>query len=356
MLRSEPLVRRARMHARTFASVPRAPYDVLFCGTDAFARTALEHILARKELTRSVQVLTPPDVAHKWGGRRMRVAPVKELAADARLPILHVPQGGMDEFALPEALQSSEAPMLITVSFGHRIPTSLLSRFSSPSLTLNLHPSLLPELRGAAPIQWALAREYTTTGVSVQQLHAERFDVGKLLAQEPVAIPHDSTYASLAPILADAGAALLVDTMAHLPERSADAKVQDDACATRAPKLQAKYGVLHWDKWDAQRIGARIRGFGHQVRCCTNADSHHDDTCAEPRHVSAGRVHAARREAAVECIVRAPFVARRTRPSQALWRGCRAWYGGLFGRLASARRAVRDAGECTACLCAADAR
>ena len=133
--------------------VPNGPYDVLFCGTDGFASTILERLAAHKELYNTIQVLTPPDAQHSWGGKRMRVSPVKQFAQAYKFPIEHVPAAGMDQYALPEALRSSSAPLLLTVSFGHMIPQSILREFPSASQTLNVHPSLLPQLRGAAPIQ-----------------------------------------------------------------------------------------------------------------------------------------------------------------------------------------------------------
>lgn len=248
---------------------PHGPYDVLFCGTDAFALEALKQLAVRKDAVRSLQVLTPPSVKHAWGGRRMRVAPVRQYACEAAVPTYEVPADGMDAFMLPDAVRDSAAPMLITVSFGHRIPQALLAQFPSASTTLNLHPSLLPALRGAAPVQWALARKHAYTGVSVQQLHPTHFDKGRLLAQETVAIPDASTYETLLPTLATHGARLLVDTVANLPARHATAQEQDDTLATRAPKLTQRFAEVHWAKWGADTIDARLRGFGHQVPLTT---------------------------------------------------------------------------------------
>ncbi|WFD02175.1 methionyl-tRNA formyltransferase [Malassezia obtusa] len=249
--------------------VPEAPYDVLFCGTDLFARAALERLVARTELYKSIQVLTPPDVAHAWGGKRMRVSPVKQLAQEHKLPHEQVPENGMDSYALPEALQASAAPLLLTASFGHMIPQALLSRFASPSQTLNLHPSLLPLLRGAAPIQWAIARQYSTTGVSVQQLAPQHFDTGNVLGQVSVPVPDGCTYESLATKLSAVGADLLVDVIANLRRCDQEAWPQASAEATRAPKLKKSVAVVHWDKWDADKIDARMRAFGGQYPLTT---------------------------------------------------------------------------------------
>lgn len=259
-----------RFAARSIATqVPQAPFDVLFCGTDAFAHRILARFLERKDLYQHIQVLTPRDAPHAWGGKRMRVSPVKQLAEAHKLPIDHVPSAGMDAYTLPDALQTSSAPLLLTVSFGHMIPAALLERFGSPSQTLNVHPSLLPLLRGAAPIQWALARQLEHTGVSVQQLAPKRFDTGKILGQVALPIPMGSTYSTLAPMLADVGADLLVDVVAHLPQRDADAQVQEEARASRAPKLTKAQADVRWDAWGADTVDARIRAFESQMPLTT---------------------------------------------------------------------------------------
>lgn len=96
-----------------------------------------------------------------------------------------VPVAGMQEWQAPKAFQETASNhLLLTASFGHMVPPSLLALFA-PSQRLNLHPSLLPELSGAAPIQWAIAGQLGRTGVSVQTL-GDRFDSGNIYAQEEV--------------------------------------------------------------------------------------------------------------------------------------------------------------------------
>lgn len=110
-------------------------------------------------------------------------APVKEWARDAGLPYDTVPAEGIASYQLPAPFEEKASDtLLVTASFGHLIPSSILSRFPA-SQRLNLHPSLLPQLSGAAPIQWAIARQMKSTGVSVQSL-GEKFDSGHIYAQE----------------------------------------------------------------------------------------------------------------------------------------------------------------------------
>ncbi|WFD20428.1 methionyl-tRNA formyltransferase [Malassezia caprae] len=259
-------------YVRTFAKAAAAdrarspPYDTLFCGTDQFACVALQALLSRPELCRSLHVLTPPDVKHAWGAKRMRVSPVKQLAEAQGLPTLRVPPTGLDDLVLPDEMTTSHAPLLLTASFGHRIPSSLLQKFPNASHTLNLHPSMLPDLRGAAPLQWAIARQYRHTGITVQQLHPTEFDHGGILKQVEVPVPPGITYSELEAQLARRGAQLLIDVVASLPELSAHVMPQDPQRVTRAPKLQPKFSVVRWDRWDAATCDARMRAFGYMVR------------------------------------------------------------------------------------------
>ena len=247
----------------SFAPPSAPPYDVLFCGSDAFACAALERLLGSTGVCRSIHVLTPPDVLHAWGARRMRVSPVKQLAEHMHVPVSTVPKEGLEAFTLPPSICESKSPLLITASFGHRIPTSMLSHFPSTSLAINLHPSMLPDLRGAAPLQWAIARQYTQTGITVQQLHPTHFDRGGILKQVIVNIPTSCTYPALVEELAPRGAELLVDVVARLPECHARLIPQDSTHATRAPKLAPRFSQIRWDAWDAAMIDARMRAFGY---------------------------------------------------------------------------------------------
>ncbi|WFC99904.1 methionyl-tRNA formyltransferase [Malassezia yamatoensis] len=250
-------------------NVPKAPYDVLFCGTDHFARKVLENFLKQPNLYRSLEVLTPPDAPQSWGGKRMRVSPVKQLAKEASISHAQVPKEGMQAYTLPGTIQNSTAPLLLTVSFGHMIPPSILQKFPTPSQALNVHPSLLPQLRGAAPIQWALAKQLPHTGVSIQQLAMHHFDTGRILAQTAIPIEKQTTYAMLSAQLAQIGADLLVDVVTDLPELHRTAWDQDPAQVSYAPKLRPSHAEARWEKWDANQIEARMQAFCEQLRMTT---------------------------------------------------------------------------------------
>ncbi|WFD27932.1 methionyl-tRNA formyltransferase [Malassezia nana] len=268
---------------QTVSCAQPPPYDALFCGTDAFARVVLEALVARPDLCRSLHVLTPPDVKHAWGGKRMRVSPVKQLAEAHKCPTLLLPPGGLDDLVLPREMTMSTAPLLLTASFGHRIPPSLLARFPHASHTLNLHPSMLPDLRGAAPIQWAIARQYTSTGITVQQLHPTAFDHGGILQQVAAPVPQGVTYTELEAQLAHRGAQLLVDVLSDLPHYSAQVTAQDSQRATRAPRLQPKFSILRWERWSAAQCDARMRAFGYMVRTALLTTATIDDDAGARR-------------------------------------------------------------------------
>ncbi|TKY90334.1 hypothetical protein EX895_000332 [Sporisorium graminicola] len=251
--------------------VPTAPYDILFCGTDTFASASLSALLShRLLLCSSLHVLTPADVAQKWGASRMKVSPVKRVALEHGLPHQDVPSSGMTDYIPPRGLVSDNPKaILLTCSFGHLIPDALLDAFPNPWQRINIHPSLLPQLRGAAPIQWALTRRMTTSGVSIQTLEKGKFDTGRIVSQQEFAFPPPIPQARAAGFLqveqamAQRAADLLIRTLQHLPERWANSWDQDETQKTYAPKLKAQHSLIKWHKWSAADIVAREQGFAY---------------------------------------------------------------------------------------------
>lgn len=259
-------------------SVPAAPFDILFCGTDAFAALSLSALVAHHaSLCSSLHVLTPPDVSQNWGAARMKVSPVKQLALTHALPHQDVPSGGMRDYSLPPSLPLSAKSILLTCSFGHLIPDSLLDAFPNPWQRLNIHPSLLPQLRGAAPIQWALARRLPVSGVSIQTLEKGKFDTGRIVAQESSSFPPPLTdpdqtrgepatsFLQVEKVMAQRAADLLVHTLSDLPLYWQQSWEQDEKHKTFAPKLRADHSVIRWDTMDAADIVARENAFAYLV-------------------------------------------------------------------------------------------
>lgn len=201
---------------------------------------------------------------------------MKEWAQEAGVPHEEVPKEGLEGYHLPHPFQTKALnDLLLTASFGLLLPPSLLNAFP-PSQRLNLHPSLLPELSGAAPIQWAIARQMRRTGVSVQTL-GEKFDSGNILAQKEVDIPDQVRYEALEDILAKLGSQLLLKVLRDLSNYAAKAWPQSDAPQyldpSKAPKLKPLWSRVRWSEWSASDIEARYRGFGYLV-CAVSLAAH----------------------------------------------------------------------------------
>lgn len=194
---------------------------------------------------------------------------MKAWAREAGVAQEEVPEQGLDKYQLPSTFRTpSPNDLVVTASFGHLLPPSLLNAFPA-SQRLNLHPSLLPGLRGAAPIQWAIARQMKRTGVSIQTL-GDEFDSGNILAQEVVAIPPLIKYEALEEVLAKHGSLLLLKILRDLPTFAAKAWPQSEAPknikSSLARKLKPSQSDVRWDKQTASEIEARHRAFGYLVR------------------------------------------------------------------------------------------
>lgn len=256
--------------------VPTAPYDILFCGTDTFASRSLSALLThRSSLCSSLHVLTPPDVHQSWGATRMKTSPVKQIALQHSLPHQDVPATGMLDYTAPQHLLHNPKAILLTCSFGHLIPDPLLDAFPNPWQRINIHPSLLPQLRGAAPIQWALARRLSISGVSIQTLEKGRFDTGRIVAQQAFDFPPPPcsgtpSFLEVEKIMADRAASLLVRTLADLPQCWRYSWEQDEKVKSYAPKLKAEHSVVRWDRGSARDIVAREGAFAYLYPLSTN--------------------------------------------------------------------------------------
>ncbi|CAG8614983.1 5714_t:CDS:2 [Dentiscutata heterogama] len=156
----------------------------------------------------------------------------------------------------------------VVVSFGYFLSPAILESFTKGSM--NVHPSLLPKYRGAAPIQYAILNGDQETGITIQELHPEIFDAGKILRQISMAIPSESTYLSLESILAAEGAELLVDTLRYLDYFQANAQEQDTTKATKAPKISKDMAEIKWNQITADRLDKLYRAISHQYSITTN--------------------------------------------------------------------------------------
>lgn len=227
--------------------------DLVFCGTPPFAVPTLEKLVAAG--FRVKLVVTQPD---RPSGRGMELAasPVKRSALALDLPVIQPDKiKNNDEFC--RQLQAFAPQAIIVVGYGRIIPQWMIDL--PPLGNINLHSSLLPKYRGAAPIQWAIAMGETVTGVTTMRINAG-LDTGDILMQSEEHIKPEDTAVTLAPRLAQTGAELMITTLAGLQCRTITPRPQDDAKATLAPILKREDGLIDFSR-TAVDAANRLRGF-----------------------------------------------------------------------------------------------
>jgi methionyl-tRNA formyltransferase len=226
---------------------------LVFCGTPRFAVPTLEGFVHAGFLIRLV--VTQPD---KPRGRGLALAPsaVKESALALDLPITQ-PQSIKNNDEFRAQLTSLKPDAIVVVGYGRIIPQWMIDL---PRLgNINLHASLLPKYRGAAPVQWAIARGETVTGVTTMRIDAG-LDTGDVLLQKEITINPTDTAETLTPTLALIGADLVVETLRGLQTGTIKGRQQDHAKATLAPILKKEDGRMDFH-FSAQEIYNRLRGF-----------------------------------------------------------------------------------------------
>jgi methionyl-tRNA formyltransferase len=227
--------------------------DLVFCGTPAFAMPTLEKLVCAG--FRLKLVATQPD-RPSGRGMGLTASPVKQLALALGLPVIQPEKiKNNDEFR--GQLESLAPEAIIVVGYGRIIPQWMIDL---PKLgNINLHASLLPKYRGAAPIQWAIARGETVTGVTTMRIDAG-LDTGDILLQAEERIKGDDTALTLAPRLAQTGAELMITTLAALKNGTITPRPQDEAQATLAPILTREDGLIDFSR-TAMDTWNRLRGF-----------------------------------------------------------------------------------------------
>ena len=227
---------------------------VAFFGTPEFAVPSLRALVG--EGFDVVAVVTQPD-APQGRSRSTLIPPPVKVAAESEELTLFQPEKPTDGAFLVR-LRDLRPDIGVVVAYGHILKPDLLAL--PPRGMVNVHPSLLPELRGPAPVEWAIVRGYEKTGVTIMQLDAG-MDSGPILHQLPHRIDPDVTGGELSAHLAELGAQALIETLALLEQGDPPpAPVpQDDARATLAPKLTRETARIDWTK-DARHVGCLIRG------------------------------------------------------------------------------------------------
>jgi methionyl-tRNA formyltransferase len=230
-------------------STPRPPRAVFF-GSPAFAVPFLEAVA---EVTQVVAAVSQPD---RPAGRGREVAEPAVKVAARRLGVPTLQPERVRTPELEAELRALDADVFIVVAYGRILPQALLDLPRRGCW--NVHGSLLPKLRGAAPIQWAIIRGDAETGVAVMRMEAG-LDTGPVAAVRVVPIGDDQTTGTLALSLAAAGAPLLVETLPSILDGTVTLTRQDDAAATLAPPLVKDDGRLRFDV-SARAVSARARG------------------------------------------------------------------------------------------------
>ena len=226
---------------------------LVFCGTPEFAVPSLKHLLEQNDLEIAA-VFTQPD-RPRGRGHEVSLSPVKQMAVAAGIPV-HQPE----KIRAPESrevIQKIAPDAVVIIAYGQIIPATLLG---IPKLGwINLHASLLPKYRGAAPIHWAIANGESVTGVSSMRIDAG-MDTGEILLQRELAIGPDETSPEVAARLAELGAPLMVETLRGLAAGNISPQPQDNSLATYAPILKKEDGRIDWNS-SAQQIFNRMRAF-----------------------------------------------------------------------------------------------
>ncbi len=224
---------------------------VVFMGTPAFAVPSLEAL--DQSDYEVVGVVTQPD-RPKGRGQAVVPSPVKELALAKGFPVSQPTKMKSPEFL--QQLSDWRPDIIAVTAFGRILPKVILDL--PPLGCVNVHGSLLPAYRGAAPVQWALIRGASETGITTM-LMDEGMDTGAVLLQQKVSIEPEDTSLELSARLAKVGGALLVETLKRLAEHSVIPRAQDHTQATLAPLLKKEDGVIDWTQ-SATEIAHRIRG------------------------------------------------------------------------------------------------
>lgn len=228
------------------------PLRVIFAGTPAFALPALQVLLDSAHPV--CAVYTQPD-RPAGRGRSLQASPVKQLALGHHIAVLQPPS--LKEPSAQQALRDLRADLMVVVAYGLLLPAAVLS---APRLgCVNIHASLLPRWRGAAPIQRAILAGDAQTGITLMQMD-EGLDTGAILAQRACPILTTDSAATLHDRLATLGAELLIETLGPLQEGAITPRPQGETEACYAAKLSKQEAVLDW-RDGAVALARKVRAF-----------------------------------------------------------------------------------------------
>jgi methionyl-tRNA formyltransferase len=225
---------------------------LIFMGSGRFAVPSLRALLDSSHTVAAL--ITQPDKP-AGRGHALRPPPTKALALERSIPV-HQPKKVRTADAV-ETIKELEPDCIVVAAYGQIIPKSILD--IPPKGIINVHASILPAYRGAAPIQWAIMRGETETGITTMLID-EGMDTGAILLQNKIPIEPEDTSATLEDKLAFIGADLILETLERWKAGSIEPVPQDDSRATLAPRIKQEDAIIDWNKTAAE-IDCAIRGF-----------------------------------------------------------------------------------------------
>lgn len=238
-------------------------WRIIFMGTPEFACPTLQVLIDRKE--NIVAAFTQPD-RPKGRGQKLQPPPVKQLAADHNIPVYQPLKVRQPEVI--EQIRSLKPDIIVVIAFGQILPKTLLE--IPPHGCVNVHASLLPRYRGAAPLNWCIVNGETETGVTTMLMDAG-LDTGPMLLKSGMPIDPDLGIQSLHDQMSLAGAELLARTLDALKEGSIVPEAQDDNLSCYAPMLKKEHGLVDWGK-SALQIHNQVRGLSIWPGVVTSLD------------------------------------------------------------------------------------
>jgi methionyl-tRNA formyltransferase len=228
------------------------PWPIVFMGTPQIAAVTLEQLIQSPDTVAGV--VTQPD-RPAGRGQKSIPSPVRRVAESHGIPVVAPEKIRAPEFL--KTLMGWKPEIFVVVAYGRMLPKTILDL--APYGCLNVHYSLLPKYRGAAPAAWTIINGESTTGVTTMKL-VEKMDAGPIYMQEATEVASGETTGSLQAKLTPIGARLLRETLRRLQEGLLMPQEQDESAATFAPILKKEDGLIQWDQ-PAMMIERRVRGF-----------------------------------------------------------------------------------------------
>lgn len=226
-------------------------WPIVFMGTPQIAAATLAQLVQGPDSV--VGVVTQPD-RPSGRGQQSAPSPVKKFAESRGIPVVALEKIRTAEFL--DTLGNWKPEIIVVVAYGRILPKSVLEL--APQGCLNVHYSLLPKYRGAAPAAWTIINGESESGVTTMKL-VEKMDAGAIYLQEAIPLTPDETTGSLQAKLTPIGARLLLDTLRRLKDGSLTPREQDESLATLAPMLKKEDGLINWRR-AAEEIERRVRG------------------------------------------------------------------------------------------------